>query len=116
MATILGSGIYTPLNYLFVALALAAFAVEAWAFIDAIIRPAQAYTAAGKQTKTIWLLILGVAFVLGLAAASGYGIGVTNFLAVAAFVAAAIYLADVRPKVREFRRGGGSSSGPYGPW
>lgn len=117
MVTILGSGVYTPLNYLFVALSLAAFAVEAWAFVDAIIRPAQAYTAVGKQTKKIWLLILGVAFVLGLAGASGYGgIGITNFLAVAAFVAAAIYLADVRPKVREFRRGGGSSSGPYGPW
>ena len=117
MATILGSGVYTPLTYLFVALALAAFIVEAWAFIDAIIRPAQAFTAAGKQTKQIWLIILGVAFVLGLAAASGVGgLGVTNFLAVAAFVAAAIYLADVRPKVKEFRRDRSSSSGPYGPW
>ena len=116
MATILGSGVYTPLTYLFVALALAAFIVEAWAFIDAIIRPAQAFTAAGKQTKQIWLIILGVAFVLGLAAASGVGgLGVTNFLAVAAFVAAAIYLADVRPKVKEFRRDR-SNSGPYGPW
>jgi O-antigen/teichoic acid export membrane protein len=115
VAVILGSGVYTPLNYLFVALSLAAFVVEAWAFVDAIVRPAQAYTSAGKQTKTIWLLILGVAFVLGLAAAAGYGIGITNFLAVAAFVAAAIYLVDVRPKVKEFRRGT-SNSGPYGPW
>ena len=32
-----------------------------------------------------------------------------------ALVAAAIYLADVRPKVREFKSGG-TSSGPYGPW
>jgi hypothetical protein len=116
VVTILGNGVYTPLNYLFVALSLAAFVVEAVAFIDAIIRPAQAYTAVGKQTKTIWMLILGVALVLGLAAAAGYGIGITNFLAVAAFVAAAIYMVDVRPKVKEFRRGGGSSSGPYGPW
>jgi hypothetical protein len=118
VATIFGSGVYTPLNYLFVALALAAFVVEAWAFIDAIIRPAQAFTASGKLTKQLWLIILGVAFVLGLAAASGVGgIGVTNFLAVLAFVAAAVYLADVRPKVKEFRRGKSStSSGPYGPW
>jgi len=118
VATLFGSGVYTPLTYLFVALALAAFVVEAWAFIDAITRPAQAFTASGKQTKQIWLIILGVAFVLGLAAASGVGgLGVTNFLAVAAFVAAAIYLADVRPKVKEFRRGKSStSSGPYGPW
>jgi len=110
---ILGNGAYAPLAYFFVALAIAAFIVEAWAFIDAITRPAQAFVAAGKQTKLIWLIILGIAFVLGLYAAA-YG-GVTGFLSVAAFVAAAIYLADVRPKVKEFRRGR-SNSGPYGPW
>jgi len=113
---ILGNGAYAPLTYLFVTLAVAAFVVEAWAFIDAIIRPAQAFTAAGKLTKVKWLLILGVAVVLGLyAAAYGGGIG---FLSVIAFVAAAVYLTDVRPKVKEFRRGRSSSShmGPYGPW
>ena len=111
----MGSSAYTPLAYFFVALAVAAFVVEAWAFIDAITRPQQAYVAAGKQTKQIWLIILGVAFVLGLSAAV-YG-GVTSILSVAAFVAAAIYLADVRPKVKEFRNNGaGTSSGPYGPW
>ncbi len=109
----MGNGAYAPLTYFFVALAMAAFVVEAWAFIDAITRPAQAFTAAGKQTKQLWLIILGVAFVLGLSAAA-YG-GATSILSVAAFVAAAIYLADVRPKVKEFRRSG-SNSGPYGPW
>ena len=113
MVGILGNGAYAPLAYFFVALAIAAFIVEAWAFIDAITRPAQAFVAAGKQTKLIWLIILGIAFVLGLYAAA-YG-GVTGFLSVAAFVAAAIYLADVRPKVKEFRRDR-SNSGPYGPW
>jgi hypothetical protein len=111
---ILGNGAYAPLTYFFVALAVAAFIVEAWAFVDAITRPAQAFVAAGKQTKKIWMIILGVAFVLGLYSAA-YG-GVTGILSVAAFVAAAIYLADVRPKVKDFRRGNGSSSGPYGPW
>jgi len=110
----MGSGAYAPLTYFFVALAVAAFVVETWAFIDAIIRPAPAFVAVGKQTKPIWLIILGVAFVLGLYTAA-YG-GVTQILAVIAFVAAAIYLADVRPKVREFRRGSSSSNGPYGPW
>ena len=115
MVGILGNGAYAPLTYIFVALAMAAFVVEAWALIDAITRPRQAFTAVGKQTKPIWLIILGVAFVLGLYAAA-YG-GVTGILSVAAFVAAAIYLADVRPKVKEFGRGrSSSSSGPYGPW
>lgn len=112
MVTII-SGAYGPLNIFFLALAVVAFGVEAWAFIDAIVRPAQAYLAAGKLTKTKWLLILGVAFVLGLYSAA-YG-GVTGILSVVAFVAAAIYLSDVRPRVREFR-GGGTHSGPYGPW
>ena len=113
----LGSGgAYTPLNYFFWALAIAAFLVEAWALIDAIIRPAQAYPAAGKQTKPLWLIILGVAFVIGLAAAVGWGgLNVINFLAVAAIIAAGVYLTDVRPKVKQFRRGG-THSGPYGPW
>jgi hypothetical protein len=110
---IIGNGAYAPLSYFFVALAVAAFGVETWAFVDALIRPAQAYVAAGKRTKPIWLIITGVAFVLGLYAAA-YG-GVTNFLAVAAFVGAAVYLADVRPAVRQIRSGS-SSNGPYGPW
>lgn len=113
MISVLGSGAYAPLNYFFVALALVAFGVEAWAFVDAIIRPTQAYPAVGKQTKPIWLIILGVAFVLGLYSAV-YG-GAIGLLSVAAFVAAAIYLTDVRPKVRDFRKGG-TRSGPYGPW
>ncbi len=108
-------GVFTPLTYFFLALGLVAFGVELWAFIDAITRPAQAFVATGKQTKPLWLIILGVATVIGLAGAV-YGVGPTSILPVAAFVAAAIYLADVRPKVRNFPKNGGSSSGPYGPW
>jgi Protein of unknown function (DUF2516) len=109
---------YTPLKYFFLALGLAAFVVEAWAFIDAVTRPKEAFVASGKQTKPLWLIILGVAAVIGLAGAV-YGVGPTSILPVAAFVAAAIYLADVRPKVKSFSRnrsGSGSSMGPYGPW
>ncbi|WP_246116095.1 DUF2516 family protein [Trebonia kvetii] len=123
MESVLGSGVYGPLNYFFVALAMAAFVVEAWAFIDAIIRPKSAFAAAatmadnaaGRLTKPIWLIILGVAFVIGLYSAA-YG-GAVGFLSVLAFVAAAVYLAGVRPKVREYsKRGNRSSAGPYGPW
>jgi Protein of unknown function (DUF2516) len=109
-------GTYTPLTIFFLALGLAAFVVEAWAFVDAITRPSQAFVAAGKQTKQLWLIILGVAAVVGLAFAI-IGVGPTSILPVAAFVAAAIYLADVRPKVRSFPKNrSGTSSGPYGPW
>jgi hypothetical protein len=123
VVSVLGNGVYTPLNYFFVALAVAAFVVEAWALVDAVSRPKAAFAAAasmsdnaaGRLSKPIWLIILGVAFVLGLYSAA-YG-GVTGFLSVLAFVAAAIYLAGIRPKVREYtKRGSRSSSGPYGPW
>jgi uncharacterized membrane protein len=59
-----------------------------------------------------------VAFVFGLAAAIGWhGTDVLSFFAVAAFVAAAVYLSDVRPRVKEFRSGGTRThQGPYGPW
>ena len=109
-------GAYGPLTVFFAVLLLAAFAIELWAFIDVIRRPAAAFLAAGKQTKQIWLIISGVAAVLGLAFAY-YG-GITQILAVVAFVAAAIYHVDVRPKVKEYHnnKGNGSSYGPYGPW
>ena len=107
----------TPLNIFFLVISIAAFVVEAWAFVDAVRRPAPAFVAAGKKSKPIWLLILGVATVVGL----GYafyvgGASAISILPVAAFVAAAVYLVDVRPKVREFKTGSSSGSGPYGPW
>ncbi len=103
-----------PLTIFFALLLLAAFAVELWALIDAVRRPTAAFQAAGKQTKQIWLIILGVASAVGLASAAVGNL--TSILAVAAFAAAAIYHVDVRPKVKEYRKGRGTSNGRYGPW
>ena len=106
-------GSMTPLLWFFEVLMAAAFVVEAWAFIDALRRPAGAFPAVGKLTKPLWLLITGVAAVVGLSSLA-YHVTLISILPIVAFVAAAIYLTDVRPKVKEFRRG--SNSGPYGPW
>ena len=103
----------TPVDWFFWVLLLGAFVVETWAFVDAIIRPKAAFPAAGKQTKTIWLLILGVAFVIGIAGAIGQ-LQLISIFPIVAFVAASIYLVDVRPKVRALKPG--SRQGPYGPW
>lgn len=108
------TGAYLGLAIFFAVLACVAFAAEAWALVDAISRPTAAFTAAGKLTKPIWLVILSVASVVGLWTAL-YG-GVTQILAIVAFVAGAVYLTDVRPKVREFKRGRSTHNGPYGPW
>jgi hypothetical protein len=101
--------------YLFWAVAIVAFVVEVWAFVDAVRRPAAAYSAAGKLTKQLWLIILGVALLFGLAGAVQL-ISIIQMLPVIGFIAAAVYLADVRPAVRQYGGGGSSSSGPYGPW
>jgi hypothetical protein len=106
------------LLYFFWLLAIIAFVFEVWAMIDALRTPAPAYEAAGKQTKQIWLIILAIANVVGLGGAAAV-LPLLSMLPIIAFIAAAIYLADVRPAVKQYRdrRGGGSSNmGPYGPW
>jgi uncharacterized BrkB/YihY/UPF0761 family membrane protein len=54
--------------------------------------------------------------VIGIAGAVGY-LTLLSFFPIIAFVAAAIYLVDVRPKVKAIGRGSsGQHMGPYGPW
>jgi hypothetical protein len=101
-------------NLFFWVLLLGAFVVEAWAFFDALRRPKAAFPAAGKQTKPIWLVILGVAFVIGIGGAIGQ-LYLLSIFPIVAFVAAAIYLVDVRPKIKSINAGS-SRQGPYGPW
>lgn len=106
--------IFAPLNGIFFVLTIAALVVKVWALVDAGVRPSQAYVAADKQTKTVWLVILGLAVALSLL----WGGGLFGLFAIAGLIAAIVYLVDVRPAVREVQgRGKGrSSNGPYGPW
>lgn len=96
-----------------VVLTVAALALLATAFIDALRIPAPAFQSAGKLTKNIWLLILGV----GLAASFAI-FNALNFISIIAVVAGAVYMIDVRPAVRAAGGGRrrGSNEGPYGPW
>jgi Protein of unknown function (DUF2516) len=103
----------TVINWFFWILLLGAFVIEIWAFGDALRRPSEAFPAAGKQTKPIWLIILGVAFVIGIGGAVRY-LSLLSFFPIIAFVAAAIYLVDVRPKLKSVKSG--TRQGPYGPW
>lgn len=102
--------------YLFWIIAIIAFVVEVWALVDALRTRPDAFEAASKMTKQIWLLILAIANVVGLAGAAGF-LPIYTMLPVIAFIAAAVYMADVRPAVRQFRgRGNNQRMGPYGPW
>jgi uncharacterized protein DUF2516 len=111
--TIVNPSALTVIDLFFWILLLGAFVIEGWAFVDALRRPKAAFPAAGKQTKPIWLLILGVSFVIGIGGAVGR-LSLIGIFPIAAFVAAAIYLVDVRPKIKSVQPG--TRQGPYGPW
>ena len=71
-----------------------AFVMGVWALIDSLMRPAEHYAAAGKNTKRFWNVVnaVGTAVVGLLGAASMFGLlGV---------VASAVYLVDVRPALQ----------------
>jgi Protein of unknown function (DUF2516) len=106
--------VHGVLAWIFWGLAVAAFAVEVWALVEAIRTRPEAFLATGKQNKRLWLIILGFANLFGFAAAVEF-LPALSIFTIAAFIAAGIYLADVRPAVRGLGKGG-SSGGPYGPW
>jgi|tagenome__1003787_1003787.scaffolds.fasta_scaffold20726319_2 hypothetical protein len=88
-----------------------ALGVQVFALVDALRQRTDAFPAAGKLTKPLWLVILGVATAIGVI----FVMAPFNFFALIAFVAAAVYLVDVRPAVRGLT-GRGGNNGPYGPW
>ncbi|GGS88383.1 membrane protein [Planobispora rosea] len=106
-------GIHGVLDLIFWVLAIGAFIMSAWALVHALRTPARSFAVTGKQTKKLWTIILGVATLFAFAAAVGY-LSTLSIFTIASVIASGIYLADVRPAVREIGKGG--NSGPYGPW
>ena len=95
-----------PLHGAFLVIFLVMVIVKLAALIDAASRPEPAYIAAGKQTKTFWVIVLIVAVITT----------VGSFISLIGLVAALVYFLDVRPAIRDYRRGGSSHMGPYGPY
>ncbi|HYN66201.1 MAG TPA: DUF2516 family protein [Ornithinibacter sp.] len=79
-------------NWIVLGLSVVALGVELYALVDCLRRRSDAFVAAGKRTKQFWLLVTGVAALLGVVALGGVGL-----LAIIAIVAAGVYLADVKP-------------------
>ena len=77
----------------------ATLALAGWAFVDALIRPAAGFVAAGKLTKPGWVAITA------LAALVIYFLKPVSFLGLPAVIAAVVYLVDVRPAVKGLPRG-----------
>ena len=84
--------IATLVSWLNLAIALGAV----FCFIDAVRRPADAFPAIDRQTKTFWLIILGLCAVI-----IAIGFSAIGLLGLFAAVAVIMYLVDVRPRVKE---------------
>ncbi len=83
------------MGYVLAFLQIAVLLTTVYAFVHAALQRPDAYTAAEKLTKPVWLVILGVGVLLALV------LGITG-VAIAA-VAAGVYLVDVRPKILEIQ-------------
>lgn len=88
-----------PSFLLLATLGLGTLGLKVWALADAITRPTAAFPAAGKLTKLAWVAILVAAVLLG-------GTNLLGLFSLIGTVAAIVYLVDVRPAVRDLRRGG----------
>jgi hypothetical protein len=89
----------------------AVLALSLFGLIDAARHRPDAFTAAGKASKTIWLVVLGMAVAL-----SFYSVLSPFSLPwILAVVAAGVYVADVRPALPK-TKGRGSSGSDSGRW
>lgn len=93
------------------ALLVAQIGLKIFVFVDAVRRPEAAFSAADKQTKPFWLIVLGLSLVAQLVMPSAIGI-----LTILGTIAALVYLVDARPALNAVGRGGGGGQGPYGPY
>lgn len=98
-------------RWIVLALSVVALGVEAWALLDCVRRPGDAFTAAGKRTKPFWLAVTAVATLLGVVSLGA----IPGLLGIIGVIAAGVYLADVRPALDQVM-GRGRADGPYGPW
>lgn len=73
--------------------------VKGAAFIDCVRRPPQAFPAVGRKSKVLWLVLTGLAALVGLLPGA-----TLDIFGIAGTVIALVYLFDVRPKIIEITR------------
>jgi hypothetical protein len=89
--------IYEVQGTFYLVVLLVMLAVKGFAFVNSIMFSSEAYEAAGKLTKTAWCAITGLGFAAQLILLSSP----LNILSLIFFIAALVYLADVRPALKE---------------
>ena len=83
-------------GYAWLVVLLVMLAVKGFAFINAVLYPAEAYPAAGRGTKAAWTIGLGLGLVAQMLLPTPL-----NLINLAFTIAAFVYLADTRPALAE---------------
>lgn len=106
-------------NLVVLLISVAAFVGAVWGLADAARASRDAFAAGGRQSKTTWLVILGIASALlfiSLPWPVGYGSGAFGFLGLASSAAVILYFVWVKPAIDPYRNSRGSSRGNRGGW
>jgi len=69
--------------------------LKGFAFVDCLRAPTQVFPAVGRQSKILWMVLTGLAFLTGLLPNL-----TLSLFGIAGAVVAMIYLFDIRPKIR----------------
>ena len=80
-------------------------ALRAWALLDCLLHKAAAFPAVDKLTKPAWIAMLALGGFLGSFLSVTPYPNPTEIISLISTVVASVYLADVRPAVREVSGG-----------
>jgi hypothetical protein len=100
-------------SFVLLILGIGSLVLTGFAVFDALRRKSALFPHVGRLTKPVWMGILVAAFLISIVSL-GYT-STLGFLNVIGVIAAGVYLAEIRPKLRQID-GGGRSSGPYGSY
>ena len=105
--------IFTSIKSLIMfAFGVAALVLSVFGLVDALRHRPDAFTAAGKRTKTFWLVVLGVAAALSFVSV----FSPFTLPWILAVVGASVYAVDVRPALHKVIGRWSSGDGPAGRW
>lgn len=98
-------------SFVLLVLGVGSLLLTGFAVFDALRRKAALFPHVGRLSKPVWLGILAAAFLISIVSL-GYTstLGLLNVIGV---VAAGVYLAEVRPKLRQIDGGGNTGYGRY---
>lgn len=107
--------VITAQVWLLIAIAVIGSATSGFGLVHAALTPAQVFRSADKRSKGFWLAITAAGLVLGILSFPT-GIGGRIIFGIISVVAGLVYITDIYPALRRYRkrRGGGGGGGYSG--